>query len=102
MEKEIAADTIGTVFAATGQHFLPYVEPSVLELINLLTHYYEGIRKSATESILEIIKTFYKLSEPQDWQPGLAIAVPLHQNVKDLIAHALVPLLDMYETEDDK
>ena len=28
--------------------------------------------------------------------------VLLHQNVKDLIKHTLPPLLDMYETEDDK
>ena len=26
VEKEIAADTIGTIFAATGSTFLPYVE----------------------------------------------------------------------------
>lgn len=102
VEKEIAADTIGTIFAATGQPFLQYVEQCVLELINLLPHYYEGIRKSATDSILEIIRTFYKLSDPQDWRPGLAISTPLHQNVKDLINHALPKLLEMYETEDDK
>lgn len=29
-------------------------------------------------------------------------AVPLHQNVKDLIGHILPPLLEMYESEDDK
>lgn len=101
VEKEVAADTIATVFAATGQHFLPYDKLSVLELISI-PHCYWGKRKTAKESILEIIKTFYELSEPQDWQPSLTIAAPLHQNVKDLIAHALVPLLDIYETEGDK
>ncbi|KAH8108280.1 ARM repeat-containing protein [Phellopilus nigrolimitatus] len=102
VEKEIAADTLGTVFASTGRHFLPFVEQSALELVGLLAHYYEGIRKSATESLLEIVRTFYTLSEPQDWQSGVAVKVPLHQNVRDLINHALPPLLDMYETEDDK
>lgn len=47
------------------------------------------------EHILEI-KTFDNLKEPQDWRPGLAIAVPSHQKVKNLIARALVPLLDAY------
>lgn len=41
-------------------------------------------------------------SRPQDWQPGLTIVVPIYQNVKDLIVYALVPLPDMFETEDDK
>jgi hypothetical protein len=70
VEKEIAADTIGTIFAATGVHFLEYVEQCTLELVGLLPHYYEGIRKSATDSLLEIIRTFYKLSNPEEWSPG--------------------------------
>lgn len=119
VEKEIAADTIGTIFAATGSHFLPFVEQCTLELVALLPHYYEGIRKSATESLLQIIRTFYKLSDPQEWQAGQNIVsvqqqfwiylshqrqqvVPLHQNVKDLINLALPALLEMYESEDDK
>lgn len=78
IEKEIAADTIGTIFAATKKHFLNYVEPCALELITLLQHFYEGIRKSATDSLLEIIRTFYDLSEPQEWQPGYAVSLFTH------------------------
>ena len=70
VEKEIAADTIGTLFAATQMHFLPFVEQCTLELVALLPHYYEGIRKSATDSLLEIVRTFYELSKPDEWQPG--------------------------------
>jgi hypothetical protein len=73
VEKEIAADTIGTLFASTRNHFFPYVEQCTLELVGLLPHYYEGIRKSATDSLLEIIRTFYELGEPQEWQPGAAV-----------------------------
>jgi len=71
VEKEIAADTIGTLFAATQSHFLPFVEQCTLELISLLTHYYEGIRKSATDSLLEIVRTFYDLSEHEEWVAGV-------------------------------
>ena len=46
VEKEIAADTVGIVFENTGHHFLPYVEQTVVELVDLLSHYYEGIRKA--------------------------------------------------------
>lgn len=73
VEKEIAADTIGTLFAATGNHFLPYVEQCTIELVSLLNHYYEGIRKSATESLLQIARTFYELSNHQEWQPGIPV-----------------------------
>lgn len=118
VEKEIAADTIGTLFAATKGHFFPYVESCALELVSLLPHYYEGIRKSATDSLLEIVRTFYDLSDHQEWQPG-TVAVsplpspkldvllmnrqaPLSSSVKELIGHILIPLLEMNETEDNK
>ncbi|KAJ8095137.1 hypothetical protein PM082_010359 [Marasmius tenuissimus] len=102
VEKEIAADTIGTLFSATHGHFLPFVEQSTLELVQLLLHYYEGIRKSALDSLLEIVRTFYDLSNPPEWQPGMTPAVPLQNNVKELIGHILPALLEMYETEDNK
>lgn len=101
VEKEIAADTMGTVFAATRMAFLPYVEQCTLELVGLLPHYYEGIRKSATDSLLEIIRTFYELSGPVEWAPG-AHPQPLHENVKSLINHSLPPLIDMVQSEDNK
>ena len=78
VEKEIAADTIGTLFAATRNHFFPYVEPSALELVNLLDHYYEGIRKSATDSLLEIVRTFYELSGAPDFVPGAVVSCSYH------------------------
>lgn len=101
VEKEIAADTMGTVFAATRGAFLPYVEPCTLELVSLLPHYYEGIRKSATDSLLEIIRTFYDLSETGEWVPGTH-GQALHENVRTLINHALPPLLEMVQSEDNK
>lgn len=80
VEKEIAADTIGALFAATRTHFLPHVEKCTLVLVELLTHYYEGIRKSATDSLLEIVRTFYDLSGPQEWVAGVNIVrVITHQ-----------------------
>ena len=73
VEKEIAADTIGALFLATRNHFFPYVEQCVIELVALLAHYYEGIRKSATESLLELVRVFYELSDPQEWQAGATV-----------------------------
>ncbi|KDR80526.1 hypothetical protein GALMADRAFT_240827 [Galerina marginata CBS 339.88] len=102
VEKEIAADTIGTLFAATQMHFLPFVESCTLELIALLPHYYEGIRKSATDSLLEIVRTFYDLSDHEDWVAGANSPTALNNQVAELISHALTPLIQMYETEDNK
>ncbi|KDQ49200.1 hypothetical protein JAAARDRAFT_43038 [Jaapia argillacea MUCL 33604] len=104
VEKEIAADTIGAIFAATKTHFLPYVEQCTLELVSQLTHYYEGIRKSATESLLEIVRTFYELSNAPEWEPGMASITTqqIDLNVKQLIGHVLPPLLEMYDSEDNK
>ncbi|KAJ8521728.1 hypothetical protein ONZ45_g1611 [Pleurotus djamor] len=102
VEKEIAADTIGTLFAATGNHFLPYVEQCTIELVELLNHYYEGIRKSATDSLLQIVRTFYDLSNHQEWQPGATVVVPVDPTVKTLIQHVMKPLLEMCESEDNK
>lgn len=73
VEKEIAADTIGTIFEATKNHFFPFVEQCTVELIALLPHYYEGIRKSALDSLLQIMRTFYTLSDPQEWQAGAVV-----------------------------
>ncbi len=75
IEKEIAADTIGTIFAATKTHYLPYIEQSVVKLLSLLSHFYEGIRKSATDSLLEILRTLYDLTEPQEWQAGYGVCL---------------------------
>ena len=75
IEKEIAADTIGTIFASTRGHFMPYIETCTLELVAQLPHYYDGIRKSSTDSLLEIVRTFYELSNPPEWTPGLAVRI---------------------------
>ena len=102
IEKEIAADTLGGIFSSTGPSFLPYVEQSTIELVAQLSHYYDGIRKSAAESLLEIVRSFYDLSSPAEWKPGQAVQVPLEKNMKDLIEHVLPPMFEMYETEDNK
>ncbi|KAG8884617.1 hypothetical protein FRB98_002297 [Tulasnella sp. 332] len=102
IEKEIAADTMGVVFAATHNHFLPYLEPCTLELVEALQHYYEGIRKSAISSLFAFMQTFYELSGPEIWEPGARVTVPLHEKVRDLVQHTLAPILELWSSEDDK
>ena len=86
VEKEIAADVMGDLFASTQIHFLPFVEPCTLELIKLLPHYYEGIRKSAINSILGIVRTFYDISDHEDWVPGSdVVSEPDHGSCNGLL-----------------
>lgn len=90
VEKEIAADTLGTLFAATREHFLPFVEQTALELISLLSHYYEGIRKSSTDSLLKIIRTFYDLSGQPEWQPGATVVRDSYREVHSILMLAIL------------
>jgi hypothetical protein len=89
VEKEIAADTIGSLFAETQAYLLPWVEQATLVLVDLLPHYYEGIRKAASSSLLLIIRTFYDLSDPAEWQPGLAVVSHSCAGVRWLAHRAL-------------
>lgn len=73
IEKEVAADTIGEIFAATKAAFLPYVETCIEVLIDQLDHYYEGIRKSAVNALFTFIKTFYELAGSPEWVPGTRV-----------------------------
>ncbi|PFH50046.1 hypothetical protein AMATHDRAFT_4295 [Amanita thiersii Skay4041] len=101
VEKQIAADTIGTLFSATREHFLPYIERCVLVLVSLLPHPYDGVRKNATESLLKIVRTFCALGKPEEWRPG-SFMPALDQNMKDLISHTFRLLLHRYERETDE
>lgn len=102
IEKEIAADVLGGIFRSTKKLFMPYLEQTTIELATQLSHYYDGIRKSSAESLLDIVQTLYELSEAPEWQAGQAVIVPLDKNVKDLIDHVLPPIFEMYESEDNK
>ncbi|ORX39229.1 armadillo-type protein [Kockovaella imperatae] len=102
IEKEVATDTIGELFTATKEAFMPYIEETVQILIDLLDHYYEGIRKSAVGSLFAFIKTIYDLSDPQEWIPGAVVRVPLHVDVKKLVDHILPKIFELWQTEDDK
>lgn len=70
IEKEIAADVLGGIFASTKEHFLPYLEETALALQGLISHYYEGIRKAAVQSIFTYIVTLNELSAPHPWVAG--------------------------------
>ncbi|KAF9119021.1 hypothetical protein BGW39_000665, partial [Mortierella sp. 14UC] len=101
-EKEVAADTIGEFFQHTRTAFLPYVESSVKELVNLTTHMSDGVRKASCGALFNFLRTFYKISNPVEWKAGLPVAVPLHDNVTQLNTLVMPSILSIWEDEDDK
>lgn len=101
-EKEVAADTIGELFQHTRGAFLPYVEPSVKELVELSSHMAEGVRKATCAALFNFLRTFYSISNAPEWQPGLPVAVPLHENVARLNALIMPTILTNWADEDEK
>ncbi|KAG9295040.1 hypothetical protein G9A89_017834 [Geosiphon pyriformis] len=101
-EKEIAADAIGEIFEHTRGHFLPYVETCTKELQKLCNHYSEGVRKAAACSLFNFLATFYLMSDPAPWQPGLPVKVPLHENVTTMAKAVFPEILTMWEEEESK
>ncbi|KAF9141348.1 hypothetical protein BGX30_004984 [Mortierella sp. GBA39] len=101
-EKEVAADTIGELFQYTGSAFLPYVESTVEQLLELSTHLADGVRKASCRSLFNFLRAFYKLSNSQEWKAGLPVTVPLHENVAQLNSLVMPAILAVWDEEDEK
>ncbi|KAI8973597.1 armadillo-type protein [Mycotypha africana] len=101
-EKEFAVDALGELFANTKSHFLPYVEPSLEELQKLTGHLYEGVRKSANQSLFTFVKTVYTMSNPGPWTVGIPVTYTVHENVKSLIQTVVPMTIELWKEEDDR
>ncbi|RCH94783.1 hypothetical protein CU098_000953 [Rhizopus stolonifer] len=101
-EKEFAVDALGELFANTKSHFLPYVEAALLELQKLTSHLYDGVRKSATQSLFIFLKTFYTMSNPGPWTVGIPATYAVHENVQRLINTVIPMTLELWKEEDDR
>jgi len=101
-EKEFAADCLQEIFAATKHSYMPYLEQSIEVLKTLLDHDFEGVRKSACNSLISVISTCYDMSNPEKWQPGLPVKVPINQDVATLIAQIMPEIVNVLEKEEDK
>ncbi|KAF0447599.1 ARM repeat-containing protein [Gigaspora margarita] len=101
-EKEIAAEAIGEIFENTRSHFLPYVESTLKELIELSNHHSESVRKVVVGSLFSFLATFYSMSNPVKWEPGLPVKVLIHENVYNMAKAVLSTVLTMWEDEESK
>ncbi|KAJ1963137.1 hypothetical protein GGI12_002236, partial [Dipsacomyces acuminosporus] len=101
-EKEIAADAAGELFASTTTGFLPYVQETAKELVELLDHYSDTTRKSAIVALFTYIRTFNKIANPEQWKAGVPLRVPIDENTQSMIKLVLPAVIKMWEDEDDK
>lgn len=74
-EKEVASDALGEIFENTRSHFIPYVDTSLQELIKLSNYHSESVRKTAVGSLVRFLITFYSMSNPIQWEPGLDLVL---------------------------
>ncbi|PVV00661.1 hypothetical protein BB560_004946 [Smittium megazygosporum] len=100
-EKEIAANCAAEIFTFTRSGFLPYVTEIVTEIVKLLSHYSENVRKAAISSLFSFLSVFSSMSASEPWQPGLPVKVPVHENVLSLIKLVLPAVLEVWDEEDD-
>ncbi|KAI9254656.1 armadillo-type protein [Sporodiniella umbellata] len=101
-EKEFAVDALGELFANTKSHFLPYVDVSLAELQKLTGHLYDGVRKSATQSLFTFLKTAYTMSNPGPWTVGVPATYSVHENVQSLIQSIVPMTTELWKEEDDR
>ena len=101
-EKETSLDALSELFAATKSAFLPYVQDTVNIALALLDHYHENVRKSAVSCLFSFLQTFYKMSKPVQWIPGIPVQVPVHENVSSLTKLVVEGVLKTLEDEDDR
>lgn len=101
-EKEFAVDALGELFANTKTHFLPYLDASLIELQKLTSHLFDGVRKSATQSLFSFLKTLYVMSNPSPWSVGVPATYVVHENVQTLINSIIPMTLELWKEEDDR
>ena len=101
-EKEFSLDTLGELFGATKADFMPYLAESINIAMSLFDHYNEGVRTTACETMFHFFAVSYEMSNPKDWNPGLPLAEPVHENVANIGKIAIEGAITMLVDEDDR
>ncbi|KAJ2999101.1 hypothetical protein HDV02_003631 [Globomyces sp. JEL0801] len=101
-EKESSIDTLGELFEATRLSFLPFVPETIHTAINLLQHYHDGVRIAASGALLKIFNTMYLIGDADEWEPGLPLKKPLHENVSSTGKLVIEAVLMLLAEEDDR
>lgn len=104
MEKEIAVEVVGEVLSNAGDKALPYFQSCLEEVLPLVDHNYEGVRKAAICSIWRSYASLFLLSEKNTskWQPGLPLKVPVSGDIEQLGSLVMTATLSIWNEELDR
>ncbi|KAF1997280.1 ARM repeat-containing protein [Amniculicola lignicola CBS 123094] len=105
MEKEIAAEVYGDIITHTRREFLPYLEKTVENLLQLVEHSYEGIRKAALGTLWRTYACLWGMAEGDGmakWTPGLPLAVQPPNELKKLGNLVMTATMSIWQDEMDR
>ena len=101
-EKEFSLDTLGELFEATKGDFMPYLAQCINIAMSMFDHYNEGVRTTACLTMFHFFEISYEMSNKNDWNPGLPLSEPLHENVANIGKIAMEGAILMLADEDDR
>jgi hypothetical protein len=105
MEKEIAAEVYGDIITHTRRQYLPYLEETVTNLLELVEHSYEGVRKSAIGTLWRTYACIWGMAEGDGmdkWKPGLPPAVDPPVEIKKLGNLVMMATMSVWQDEMDR
>jgi hypothetical protein len=80
LEKEIAVDVLGDIVTHTKAAYLPYFEKTIEQVLPLVDHRYEGVRKSAIGTLHRSYAALWQVLEEsgrmEKWEPGKPLVQP--------------------------
>ena len=105
MEKEVALDMLADVLSFTRTKYLPYVEKTVQLVLELVSHSYEGVRRSAIGVLWRAFATLWGICEEgtmAKWQPGLPLKVLPTPELTKLAQAAMAATLTVWKEEPER
>jgi len=104
LEKEVAIDSIGEILAHCTNGFLPYLEKTVEILVDKTQHMYEGVRKSAIDSLWRAYAALWQVQGDQmaKWEPGLPLKVTPTKELVHLGTVVINCTLALWKEEEDR
>lgn len=106
LEKEIAVEVIGDIVSHTKKAYLPYFEKTIEQIMPLVEHPYEGVRKATISTLHRAYASLWDVSEEEGqmpkWEAGLPLKVEPTTELKKFAEILMTATLTMWGEEDDR
>jgi hypothetical protein len=105
LEKEVAVEVLGDIVSHAKKAYLPYFEKTIEQILPLVEHPYEGVRKSTIGTLHRSYATLWQICEEtgqiERWQPGIQLVEPPDE-VKKLGEILITTTIKMWADEEDR